>query len=94
MGSIISLLVRPKPTSLDEKSSQPLDPNAALASKLRGKKIHVDMTNSFPQWPSGARNFEYTRLQRECDRVLEMYDRPIFFSLRGMTSYQEFKPRY
>lgn len=73
MGGIVSSLTHLKSTPIDEKSSQPLDPNAALASKLRGKTIHVDMTKSFPHWPSGTVHPEYRRLQRECDRALEMY---------------------
>lgn len=74
MGGFVSLLTHPK-SSIDEKSSQqPLDHNAALASDLRGRMIHVDMTKSFPHWHSGARNSEYERLQRGCDRVLEMYN--------------------
>lgn len=47
------------------------DPNAALAKELRGKKIHVDMTKSFTQWPMGAKHPEYERLRAETDRVLE-----------------------
>lgn len=73
MGGIISLLTHPESASIsDEKSLEQFDPNASLASELRGKNIHVDMTKSFPHWTSGAINSEYKRLQVECDRVLEM----------------------
>lgn len=71
MGAFVSLLTHLKPSVDDEKSlPPPLDPNAALASDLRGKTIHVDMTKSFPDWPSGSRNSVYKHLQPECDRVL------------------------
>lgn len=58
--------------ALLEKSPQVYDPNAALARELRGQRMHVDMTKSFSDWPSGARHTEYHRLLREADRVLEL----------------------
>lgn len=97
MGSAISLLTRlSRPSFLFQSStdvnlSQPQDPNAALASELRGKTIHVDMTKSFQHWPSGVRHPEYKRLRHECDRVLEMYSPPASPSApRG--SLQDFEP--
>ncbi|KAG8160934.1 hypothetical protein KVR01_009198 [Diaporthe batatas] len=55
-----------------EKSPYPQDPNTTLANELRGQRFRVDMTTSFCNWPSGAMNPHYRRLQSECDRVLEV----------------------
>lgn len=83
MGLALSLLwhVFPEHTksAKSEKVPFPLDPNTALANELRGQRFRVDMTKSFCDWPSGARNPHYRRLQVECDRVLETYDTSCFF---------------
>ncbi|KAG6355737.1 hypothetical protein INS49_003702 [Diaporthe citri] len=75
MGLALSFLRHafPDPTEPShEKVPYPMDPNTALANELRGQRFSVDMTKSFCDWPSGARNPHYRRLQIECDRVLEM----------------------
>lgn len=81
MGTILSILRRCVGISnvrsgekevLLEKSLQTRDPNAELASELRGQKVHIDMTRSFENWPHGARHAEYKRLGQEVNRVLEM----------------------
>lgn len=76
MGLALSILRHafPGPTrpSHGEKVPYPLDPNTALANELRGQRFSVDMTKSFCDWPSGAKNPHYRRLQIECDRVLEI----------------------
>ncbi|KAL1845552.1 hypothetical protein Daus18300_014502, partial [Diaporthe australafricana] len=76
MGATFSFLRLAFPSPLEplqnEKLPMPLDPNTALANELRGQKLHVDMTNSFCNWPSGAMNPHYKRLQLECNRVLEI----------------------
>lgn len=83
MGLALSLLWHVFPeharSSQSEKVPFPLDSNTALANELRGQRFRVDMTRSFCEWPSGARNPHYKRLQMECDRVLEMYEISCFF---------------
>lgn len=83
MGLALSILRHafpgPAKPSHCEKVPYPLDPDTALANELRGQRFRVDMTKSFCDWPSGARNPHYKRLQIECDRVLEMYNDPCCF---------------
>lgn len=98
MGAIISLLSRyyvshPETApDLEPKPAQTLDPHAALASELRGKRMRVDMTRSFRDWPSGTRRHpDYERLRHECDRVLERYKFPLSppsnVEIRGLLTF-------
>ncbi|CAN8101905.1 unnamed protein product [Discula destructiva] len=72
MGSVLSCLQSyTKPSALPE-GKLCLTPNGSLAKELRGRKIHVDMTDSFINWPMGARHAAYETLRLETDRLLEI----------------------